>query len=216
MDLVLIRSTRSLRRQCAHAAVSGLAIVVVTFSGYELHVNGATAALLCLLVVVWQSLEDGFAISAAVSLFAAACLDFFFLPPLLSLRIADPFNIFTFVVFLVVALVITHLVSRVRAEAERTGRRNTNLEQLHEASRRLLLARSDRIGPALLVETFGDVFTGSAACLFDAETVEIYSRGTPRCDLAERTRQAYFHNTDSNDPAEAVVVRCLRADSALH
>src|ERR1700720_2044781 len=83
LNLVPVRSTRSLRRQCAHAAVSGLAIVVVTFSGYELHVNGATAALLCLLVVVWQSLEDGFAISAAVSLFAAGCLDFFFLPPLL-------------------------------------------------------------------------------------------------------------------------------------
>src|SRR3984957_11504146 len=175
MDLVLIRSTRSLRRQCGHAAVSGLAIVVVTFCGYELHVNGATAALLCLLVVVWQSLEDGFAISAAVSLFAAGCLDFFFLPPLLSLRIADPFNIFTFFVFLVVALVITHLVSRVRTEAAKTVERNTNLEQLHEASRRLLLARPDRISAALLVQTFSDVFTASSVCLFDAETMEIHS-----------------------------------------
>jgi two-component system sensor histidine kinase KdpD len=215
MDLVPIRSTRSLRRQCTHAAVSGLAILVVTFSGYELHLNSATAALLCLLVVVWQSLEDGFAISAVVCLFAAACLDFFFLPPLLSLHIADPFNILAFVVFLAVALVITHLVSRVRAEVARTVRRNTNLEQLHEASRRLLLARPDRIGAALLVQTFGDVFTASAICLFDAETAEIYSHGTPRCDLAERTRQAYFHNADSDDLAADVVVRCLRAGSAL-
>src|ERR1700730_1738300 len=197
MDLVPIRSTRSLRRQSAHAVVSGLAIVVVTFSGYELHLNSATAALLCLLVVVWQSLEDGFAISAVVSLFAAACLDFFFLPPLLSLRIADPFNILAFVVFLVVALVITHLVSRVRAEAERTLRRSANLEQLHEASRRLLLASPDRISAALLVQTFGDVFT-AAVCLFDPETAEIYSHGTPRCDLAERTRRAYFRDADSD------------------
>jgi two-component system sensor histidine kinase KdpD len=215
LNLVPVRSTRSLRRQCTHAAVSGLAILVVTFSGYELHLNSATAALLCLLVVVWQSLQDGFAISAAVSLFAAACLDFFFLPPLLSLRIADPFNIFTFVVFLVVALVITHLVSRVRAEAARTVGRNTNLEQLHEASRRLLLARPDRINAALLVQTFGDVFTTAAICLFDAETAEIYSHGIPRYDLAERTRQAYFHDADSDDPAAGVVVRCLRAGSAL-
>jgi two-component system sensor histidine kinase KdpD len=215
MDLVPIRSTRSLRRQCTNAAVSGFAILVVTFSGYELHLNSATAALLCLLVIVWQSLEDGFAISAVVCLFAAACLDFFFLPPLLSLHIADPFNILAFVVFLAVALVITHLVSRVRAEVARTVRRNTNLEQLHEASQRLLLARPDRIGAALLVQTFGDVFTASAICLFDAETAEIYSHGTPRSDLAERTRQAYFHNADSDDPAAGVVVRCLRGGSAL-
>jgi two-component system sensor histidine kinase KdpD len=206
---------RSLRRQCTRAAVSGLVIVVVTFSCYEVHLSSATAALLCLLVVVWQSLEDGFAISAAVSLFAAACLDFFFLPPLLSLRIADPFNIFTFVVFLLVALVITHLVSRVRTEAARTVVRNTNLEQLHEASRRLLLARPDRISAALLVQTFGDVFTASSVCLFDAETMEIHSHGTSRCDLVERTKQAYLHNADSDDVATDVVVRCLRTDSAL-
>jgi K+-sensing histidine kinase KdpD len=139
---------------------------------------------------VWQPLEDGFAISAVVSLFAAACLKLFSLPLLLSLRIVDPFNILAFVVFLVVARAITHLVSRVRAEAERTVGRNTNLEQLHEASRRLLLARPDRISAALLVQPFGDVFTASAVCLFYAETAEIYSHGTPRCDLAERTRQA--------------------------
>jgi two-component system, OmpR family, sensor histidine kinase KdpD len=207
--------TLSFGRKYSRAAVSVLAFVGVTFSGYKLHLNAATAVLLCLLIVVWQSLGNGFALSAIVSLVGAACLDFFFLPPLLSLRIADPFNILTFFVFLAVALVITHLVSRVRAEAERTVRRNMNLEQLHEASRRLLLAKPDRISAALLVETFGDVFTASAVCLFDAETAEIYSHGTPRCDLAERTRQAYFHNADSDDLAAGVVVRCLRAGSAL-
>jgi two-component system sensor histidine kinase KdpD len=214
LNLVPIR-TVSFGRKYGRAVVSGLAIVGVTFSGYSLHLNAASAVLLCLLVVVWQSLENDFALSAAVSLIAAACLDFFFLPPLLSLRIADPFNILTFVVFLVVSLVISHLVSRVRAEAERTLRRNTNLEQLHEASRRMFLPNPDRISAALLVKTFGDVFTPSAVCLFDAETAEIYSYGTPRCDLAERTRQAYFHNTDSDDPAAGVVVRRLRAGSVI-
>jgi two-component system, OmpR family, sensor histidine kinase KdpD len=214
VNLVSIR-TPSFGQKYSRAAVSGLAIVGVTFSGYKLHLTAASAVLLCLLIVVWQSLGSGFALSAAVSLIAAAFLDFFFLPPLLSLRIADPFNIFTFVVFLVVALVINHLVSRVRAEAERTVRRNTNLEQLHEASQRLLLARPDRICPALLVQTFGDVFTASGICLFDAETAAIYSHGTPGCDLAARTRQAYFHNADSDNLVAGVLVRCLRADGAV-
>ena len=213
MNLVPVR-TLSFGRKYGRAALSGLAIVVLTFSGYKLHLNAATAVLLCLLIVVWQSL-NGFALSAVVSLIAAACWDFFFLPPLLSLRIADPFNILTFVVFLVVALVISHLVSRVRAEAERTVRRNTNLEQLHEASRRMFLPNPDRTSAALLVKTFGDVFTPSAVCLFDGETAEIYSYGTPRCGLVERTRQAYFHNADSDDLAAGVVVRCLRACSVI-
>jgi len=66
-----------------------------------------------------------------------------------------------------------------------------------------------------LVKTFGDVFTPSAVCLFDGETAEIYSYGTPRCGLVERTRQAYFHNADSDDLAAGVVVRCLRACSVI-
>jgi two-component system, OmpR family, sensor histidine kinase KdpD len=100
------------RRQCWQAAVSGLAIVLLSLVSFKLHFNAATVVLLYLLVIVWQSLAGGFALSATVAIMAAACLDFFFLPPLLSLRIADPLNVLAFVVFLVIALLITHLVSR--------------------------------------------------------------------------------------------------------
>jgi two-component system, OmpR family, sensor histidine kinase KdpD len=203
-------------QQCRQAAVSSLALVAVSFAGYRLHLNASTAILLCLLIVVWQSLGNGFAVSAVVSLVAAACLDFFFLPPILSLRITDPVNILAFVVFLGVALVITNLVSRLRLEAENAQRRSVNLEQLYDVSRQLLLAKSEHMNAALLVKTLAERFTPSAVCLFDAEAAEIYSQGTSRCRLAERTRQAYFRSTDSDDPAAGVVVRCLRAGNAAH
>jgi two-component system, OmpR family, sensor histidine kinase KdpD len=209
------RSSGSLWRQFGHAAVSGLATVVLTFCCYKLHLNAATAALLCLLIVVLHSLKNGFASSAVVSLLAAACLDFFFFPPLFSLRITDPFNIIAFVVFLVVADVISRLVSRIRAESERTQRRSVNLERLYDVSRRLLLQQPDLINAALLVKTFGDVFTPSAVCLFEAETATFCSHGTSRCELAERTRRAYFQNADSDDLAAGVVVRCLRVGSGI-
>jgi two-component system, OmpR family, sensor histidine kinase KdpD len=200
----------SFARQYLRALLSVLVIVGVTFAGYQLHFNVATALLLCLLIIVWHSLGDRFATSAFVSLVAAACLDFFFLPPLLSLRIADPFNILAFVVFVIVALVITSLVSRLRAEAETIRRRNSNLEQLCEVSRRLLLSKPDCINGALLVQTVGEAFMPSAVCLFDAESAEIHLDGIPRGDLVDRTRQAYFQDSDADDPAAGIVLRCLR------
>jgi len=200
----------SFGRQYSRALLSVFAIVGVTFAGYKLHFNAATAVLLCLLIIVWQSLSQGLAMSAAVSLVAAACLDFFFLPPLLSFRIADPFNILAFVVFVFVALVITRLVSRLSAEAETTRRQNLNLERLYEVSRRLLLSKPDCINGALLVKTLGDAFAPLAVCLFDAESAEIYVHGTSCRDLVERTRLAYLQNSDSDDPEAGIVLRCLR------
>jgi two-component system, OmpR family, sensor histidine kinase KdpD len=200
----------SFAQQYIRPLLSVLVIVGVTFTGYQLHFNAATAVLLCLLIIVWQSLGNRFPASVFVSLVAAACLDFFFFPPLLSLRIADPFNVLAFVVFVIVALVITRLVSRLRAEAETIRRRNLNLEQLYEVSRRLLLSKPDCINGGLLVQTLRDAFLPSAVCLFDAESAEMYLGGTPAGDLVERTRQAYFQNSDADNPAAGVVLRRLR------
>lgn len=194
--------------------MSGVAILVITFSSYKLHLNAASVVLLYLLVIVWQSLGGEFPWSAMVSLIAAACLDYFFLPPLLSFGIADPPNVLAFIVFLVVALVITHLVSKVRAEAERAQRRGANLEQLYDVARQLLLTKPDRINPEFLVKTIAHRCAPAAVCIFDAETTQVHLHGTSECDLAERTRKSYLQNADFDNLANGIVVRCLRAGSA--
>jgi two-component system sensor histidine kinase KdpD len=209
------KNTRHFWRQCWQAALSGLAIAVATYACYKLHLNAATAVLLYLLVIVWQSLAGGFALSAAVAMLAAVCLDFFFLPPLLSLRISDPLNVLAFLVFVVIALVITHLVSRLRAEADRARRRSANLEQLYQVARQLLLVKPDQLEVVLLLKSFRDGFAASAVCLFDAGTAELHIEGASRCGLPERTRQAYILGEDADDQAAGVVVRCLRAGSAI-
>jgi two-component system sensor histidine kinase KdpD len=209
------RNTRHYWQQCWQATVSGLAIAVVTFSCYKLHFNAATVVLLYLLVIVWQSLAGGFALSATVAMIAAVCLDFFFLPPLLSLRIADPLNVLAFLVFVVIALVITHLVSRLRAEADRARRRSANLEQLYHVARQLLLVKPDHLDTLPLLKAFRDGFAPSAVCLFDAGTAELYIQGASQCGLPERTRQAYIVGEDADDQAAGVVVRCLRVGSAI-
>ena len=213
-ELIFMRP-RTTRRSWRQAAVSGLAIALVTFSCYKLHFNAATVVLLYLLVIVWQSLAGGFTLSAAIALIAAACLDFFFLPPLLSLRIADPLNILAFVVFAVIALVVTRLVSRLGAEAERARRRSRNLEQLYQVAQQLLLVKPEHLDAVPLVKVIREGFAASAVCLFEAGTAELRIEGASGGGLAERTRQAYILGEDSDEQTASVVVRCLRAGGAV-
>jgi two-component system sensor histidine kinase KdpD len=210
-----LRNSGHYWRRGWQAGVSGLAIAVATFTCYKLHFNAATVVLLYLLVIVWQSLAGGFILSATVALIAAACLDFFFLPPLLSWRIADPLNVLAFVVFVVIALVITQLVSRLRAEADQARRRGTDLDQLYHAARQLLLVKPGQLDATPLLKAFRDRFAASAVCLFEADTAELHMLGASQCGLAERTRQAYIAGEDADDPAADVVIRCLRVGGAI-
>src|SRR5262249_12120425 len=147
--------------------------------------------LLYLLIIVCQSLAGGFVVSAAVALAAAVCLDFFFLPPVLSMHIADPLDALAFVVFLAIGLVTTHLVTRLHTAAHGAQRRGANLEQLHRAAQQLLFSQPDLLGPASLLRNFRENFVVSAVCLFDGDTAESHIEGTPACDLPERTRKAF-------------------------
>ncbi len=216
MDRVAMpRNRQRYLHKCGQAALGVLAIACVTFSGFRLHFNATTVVLLYLLVIVWQSLKGGFALSASVAMISAVCLDLFFLPPIFSLRIVDPLNVLAFIVFGVVAVVITHLVCRLRGEAGRAQRRSYNLEQLYDVARQLLLAKPDRLDAALLLKTFRDGFAPSTVCLYRADTGELHIDGTAQSDLAERTRTAYLLAKDGDDEHLGIVVRCLRAGSSV-
>ncbi|MGA3236485.1 MAG: ATP-binding protein [Bryobacteraceae bacterium] len=207
--------TRRFSGQYQSAAASSLAIAALTFGSYQLHFNAATVVLLYLLVIVLQSLAGGFLASAIIAVAAAGCLDFFFLPPILSFQISDPFNILALFVFLAIALVVTRLVSRVGVEAQRAERHSMEVEQLYEVARQLLLLTPDQVGGIAALKVFREVMGAAAVCLFDASTSEIGTDGTSRHDLAERTRQAYIFGKDTDDLACGLSVRCLRIGSAM-
>lgn len=92
---------------------------------FRLRLNLATVVLLYLIDVVLLSLKGSFAASAVVSIAvvsiaAVLCLQYFFAPPIFSLRVSDPLNVVALVVFLTIALVVARLISRVRKQVGAT------------------------------------------------------------------------------------------------
>jgi two-component system, OmpR family, sensor histidine kinase KdpD len=79
-------------------------------------------------------------ISAIVGVFASAVVaDFLFIPPVYSLVISDPKQIFEMALFLVVALVTSNLAVRLKKEVDTLHRRELEIRNLYELSRRLAL-----------------------------------------------------------------------------
>jgi C4-dicarboxylate-specific signal transduction histidine kinase len=109
--------TGRLWRSVAQCLVGGVAVAALTFVCFRLEVRAAVAALLYLAVVVLLASTDAFVPSVFVSIIAVLCLNYFFIPPVFSLRLDNPLDGIALVAFLGTAWLITRqMAQRKRAE----------------------------------------------------------------------------------------------------
>jgi two-component system sensor histidine kinase KdpD len=191
-----------------------VADVVLAAICYGLDLNLATTSLLFLLLVVAQALGGGIASSLVGSIVATGFLDYFFVQPLLTWRIADPFDAVALVVFLSTSLIVSYLASKAREEARGAERQRRSLEQLYQASQRLLAFGGDTDIIPLLLKTVRQVFGLRAMCLFDGTGAEIYIEGES-ARLAQRTRDRYMIGNDDNEWEPRISTRCLRHEGRV-
>jgi len=201
------RRWRFLLRAMPGIIVAGL----VTFICYGLKLSLPVTGFCYLIVVVLQSLTGDFRSSAVVSVLCAACLDYFFIPPLFSFRVSDSSDTLALVAFLVAGLVVTRLVSQTREAADSEELQRKEVTRLYELALQLLaLEPGTAVGPNLLMP-FRSQFDLHAVCLFDAETARLYVEGNSRDDIAEKTRNAYIGHRNFEDPGSGLAVRLLQA-----
>jgi two-component system sensor histidine kinase KdpD len=186
-------------------------VAVVTLISYRLHFNYAMAGFLYLLVVVVLSIAGSFLYSAIISILAVGCLDYFFVPPIMSLRVVNSHDALALTAFLLTALVITQQASTARSQTESARWHRKELELLFRASGRLLTLEPEAAAvkcPGI----FRDIFDFQAVCVFEAVTAEARSAGLPLVGLAERTRDAYLEDRDVDNVDARITLRCLRVE----
>lgn len=115
---------------------------VITAVDFRLHVNPTTVALMFLVAVLLASAYWGLRYALVLALIATAAFNFFFLPPIGTLTVADPQNWVALLAFLVTALVASNLAERVRREAEGARQRRREVERLYSLSQRLLASEN--------------------------------------------------------------------------
>ena len=97
----------------------------------------ADTVMIYLLGVVLVSLRFGYAPSLLAAVLSVLCFDFFFIPPIFTFAVRDLSHVVTFAVMFMVALVISGLTQRVRAQAEASGQREQRTASLYALSREL-------------------------------------------------------------------------------
>jgi len=123
----------TLQRTRALAWVAApLAVAAVTVAGRWSGANAPTLGSVYLVAVLGLGAWGGGAVWATASVAAMLCFNYFFLPPLGTLTIADPANWVALVAFLAASTFASRLVATARRQAEEAGRRRREVETLYE------------------------------------------------------------------------------------
>jgi two-component system sensor histidine kinase KdpD len=110
------------------------ALGTATALGARLGLNASTIGFVYLIVVLLISTWGGLLLGTASSVAATLCFNFYFLPPLHTLRIAEPANWVALAAFLFASVVASRLVIAARQQAESAERRRRELATLYELS----------------------------------------------------------------------------------
>jgi K+-sensing histidine kinase KdpD len=114
-----------------------VAIVTALLMLLEQPAAASLVPIAYLVPVVIAATQWGIWPAALASIASTAAADFFFFPPIFSFQVDDPQDGINLLLFLVVALVSSHLASRLRQETERLRQRESDIQNLYDFSRRL-------------------------------------------------------------------------------
>jgi two-component system sensor histidine kinase KdpD len=148
-------------------AAAAVGLVTACLAPFQPVVSPTTVALALLLVVLFVAAGAGMGPAVAASLAGMVCFNFFFLPPLHTMTIANPENWVALAAFLVTAITAGQLSAhaRRRAEEAESGRREVGrlYDELREAfdraSRAEALRQSEQLKSALLDAVTHDLRT---------------------------------------------------------
>jgi K+-sensing histidine kinase KdpD len=147
--------------------VAGIAVVTAALKLLGTSINSTTVALAMLLVVLFVATGWGSRPAVVVSVVGVFCLNFFFLPPVHTLDIAQPENWIALIAFLITAVTAGELSARVTRRAAEAEAARHEIERLYDelrtaferASHAEALRQSEKLKSALLDAVTHDLRT---------------------------------------------------------
>jgi two-component system sensor histidine kinase KdpD len=137
-------------------ATAGVVLATITLTYAQ--VKEAPAGLVFLAMVVWFATRGGIVLSLYVALLCALSFDYYFLPPIHTLRLAGFQQWIEMLSFLVTSVVVGQLAERARRQTRQAQQRRDDVERLYELSQEMMLqedaARLIRDLPQLIESSF--------------------------------------------------------------
>jgi two-component system, OmpR family, sensor histidine kinase KdpD len=190
-------------------SASLVALIVLVYVKL-LHVNPTTVALSFLLAILSVAAAWGLRYAIPMSLVSALCFNFFFLPPVGTLTIADTQNWVALLAFFTTSVIASNLSERARRQTMEAHRRRQEVERLYTLSQQLLIADNVLVLlktiPHFVVETFGS----HESSVYLSAKDQIYRSDPDRDGIsAEQLRDA-ARGDSLFDPARRLAIFPLR------
>ncbi len=148
-------------------ALAAIAAVTAAFAPFNSNVSPTTVSLTMLLAVLVIATIYGSRPALAASVVGVFCFNYFFLPPIYTLTIADPQNWVALTAFLVTSVIAGQLSAYAKQRAEESELRRQKIEGLYtelqnafdEASKTEAMRQSEKLKSALLDAVTHDLRT---------------------------------------------------------
>ncbi|MGA9057791.1 MAG: ATP-binding protein [Terriglobia bacterium] len=121
-------------------AAAGMVLAIVLIFRQVVPANPTSVARVFLLAILYVSAFWGLRVSIFMSLLATLAFNYYFLPPLGSLTIADPQNWVALTAFLITAITASRLSEQARQRARDANRRRQEIERLYAFTQQMLVA----------------------------------------------------------------------------
>jgi two-component system sensor histidine kinase KdpD len=140
-----------------------------------LGVNSTTAGMVFLVLVVWFAAQAGILLALYVALLCALAFDYYFLPPVGTLRLVGIQAWVAMISFLLSCAVVGRLAERARGQARQAEQRREDVERLYELSQEMMLQGDAAELIRDLPRLIGRIFALDGVVLYVSEQDQFYS-----------------------------------------
>ena len=187
-------------------SIGAVALITALYT-LALQVNPTTVALSYLIAILLIATTWGLAEATTASIVAVLCFNFFFLPPIGTLTIADPQNWVAFVAFLVTAIVASQVSGRARQRDIDAAARQRDLERLYALSRALLLSDRAASTPGEIARHIRETFDLPIAGIYDHRSdIAAWAGAGEQLGLDAALREVARRGASFKDPEGVVIV----------
>ena len=204
-------SVRSNIRLTLRVGASIAFIAAVTFALFRLiPVNPTTAGFLYLVAILLIATKGGLVESTVASVASMLCFNFFFLPPIGTLTIADSQNWVALFAFLATSLTASQLSARAKRRALEAEQRRGEVERLYALSRALLLVDTSKPIAKQVVEKIALTCEVPGVALYVRANGEIYRAGLEEADIEFKLREATVRSAVLEDSERNLIITPIR------
>jgi two-component system sensor histidine kinase KdpD len=190
-------SARDVARWIAATLVAAAATSLLAWLG----ANSTTAGMVFLVLVVWFAAQTGIALALYVALLCALFFDYFFLPPVGTLRLEGVEAWVAMISFLLSCAVVGRVAERARSQARQADERRADVERLYELSQEMML-QEDAAGLIRdLPRMIARIFALDGVALYVREQNRCYASGS---DLPPSIEVSLRAMTQDQNPAQAI------------